>query len=467
MEIQMRPFIHLFKTRNKYYCYDINTCSILRITENVYNILESCDVNAMQTDEIKHLYEMGYLHPYDDDIILEHPATCDIPSYLNEGMQQLILQLTQNCNLRCKYCVYSGSYRNRTHTNKRMDFKTAKNAIDFYYKHSSAADVARIGLYGGEPLLEFALIKKVVSYSEALFNGKKLRFNMTSNATLLNEEIVDFLQTHNFDLMISLDGPKDIQDKNRVFADGEKGTFDVIMEKLEMIQKRFPEYMSQITFNAVIDTENDFTCSSDFFTYDFLKSAIVSSTAVSDRDIIKDVDLKDTFYINYQYELFKSFLSYIGKLDEEQVSKLISSHKGVLINSVHERISSPYRRKGKCHPNGPCIAGANRLFVNVDGNFFPCERVSETNAAFQIGSLETGISTEKVAALLNTGIITEEDCKHCWAINLCSICAADFGGENGLSVEKKREKCVMARREAEESMKEYCTLREYGYKFDS
>lgn len=467
MKIQKYPFIHLFRTRNKYYCYDVNTSSVLRITEDVYNALENCNVDAMQTDEIKRLYERGYLHPFDDDIIVEHPATWDIPSYLNEGMQQLILQLTQNCNLRCKYCVYSGSYKNRTHTNKRMGFETAKSAIDFYYRHSSATDVARIGLYGGEPLLEFTLIKKIVAYSENLFKGKELRFNMTSNATLLSEEIVEFLQAHNFDLMISLDGPRGIQDKSRVFADGNKGTFDVIMGKLEMIQKTFPEYMKKITFNAVIDAENDFACSSDFFTYDFLKSAVVTSTAISDRDIIKDINLKDAFYINYQYELFKSFISYVGKLDKDKVSKLISSHKGLLINSVHERISAPYRRKGKCHPNGPCIAGANRLFVNADGNFFPCERVSETNMSFQIGSLETGIDTKKVAVLLNTGSITEEDCKHCWAINLCSICAADFGDGNDLSAEKKREKCVIARKEAEELMKEYCTLREYGYNFDS
>lgn len=325
MELSNKPFIHLFRTRNQYYFYDANTCSIIRINETMYDILKNKE-NFLELEQLKKLYENGFLQSK-EDIIIEHPASSGIESYLDEGMQQLILQLTQNCNLRCKYCVYSGSYKNRVHTNKRMTFEIAKEAIDYYYLHSRAADVVRIGLYGGEPLLEFDLIKKITEYCEKIFAGKELRINMTTNATLLNEKIVDFLQKHNFDLMISLDGPESVQNKSRVFADNSHGTFDVIIQKIEMIQKLYPQYLDKISFNAVIDEQNDFACSSNFFTYDFLKDAVVTAAGVSDRDSVQEVSLRETFYINYNYELFKSFIVYAGELDNKYISKLIVSHE--------------------------------------------------------------------------------------------------------------------------------------------
>ena len=133
MELSNKPFIHLFRTRNQYYFYDANTCSIIRINETMYDILKNKE-NFLELEQLKKLYENGFLQSK-EDIIIEHPASSGIESYLDEGMQQLILQLTQNCNLRCKYCVYSGSYKNRVHTNKRMTFEIAKEAIDYYYLH--------------------------------------------------------------------------------------------------------------------------------------------------------------------------------------------------------------------------------------------------------------------------------------------------------------------------------------------
>ena len=459
-----RPFIHLFRTGNGFYCYDAGTSSVIRLKEKLYRALEENKTAGIP--EIESLKGKGYLQPRNDDITIVHQATSYVDRYLDEGMQQIILQLTQNCNLRCKYCVYSGSYHNRTHTNKRMNWETAKEAIDFYYAHSHMTDMARIGLYGGEPLLEFDLIKKIVEYSEKKFAGKELRINMTTNATLLTPEIVAYLQEHDFDLLVSLDGPRNVQDKSRVFADGNRGTFDTIMANFEMIQREFPEYIGKISFNAVIDTQNDFACSSDFFTYDFLKNAAVSSTSVSDRDADGDVSLQDSFYENYNYELFKGYLSYIGRIDKERVSKLVMAHKGFLMNMVHKHVTENYKRQGRCHPNGPCIAGANRLFVTVDGEFYPCERVDETSSVYCIGNLKDGFYSEQVKILLNTGHLCEDECRHCWAMNLCGICAADFSGGDKLSEEKKHEKCAHARREAEVHLKEYCTLREYGYYFD-
>lgn len=105
--------------------------------------------------------------------------------------------------------------------------------------------------------------------------------NMTTNATLLTDEIVDFLYENGVSLTISLDGPQNVQDNSRVFAESGKGTFEVIMGKLDHIKEKYPGYMENISFNAVLDEKNDFQCSSNFFTYDFISSAIVGATTLN------------------------------------------------------------------------------------------------------------------------------------------------------------------------------------------
>ena len=104
---------------------------------------------------------------------------------------------------------------------------------------------------------------------------------MTTNATLLTDEIVDFLYENGVSLTISLDGPQNVQDNSRVFAESGKGTFEVIMGKLDHIKEKYPGYMENISFNAVLDENNDFQCSSNFLTYDFISSAIVGATTLN------------------------------------------------------------------------------------------------------------------------------------------------------------------------------------------
>ena len=464
-DMEKKPFVYVFNSANVSYLYDVNTSSLIKIKQSISDAIKSG--NYCSDDDCKNLIDRGYLTPKDNsDIIIEHPANSIVEQYLDSNVQQLILQVTQNCNLRCKYCVYSGSYSNRVHNNKRMDLCTALNAVDFFTEHSSMTNTANISFYGGEPLLEIDLIKKVVESCEYKLKGKEIRYNITSNATLLSRASIEFFQKYNFALNISLDGPRDIQNHSRVFADGEKGTFDVIMKNIRLIENEYPTFLNNVSFNAVIDTKNDFACTSNFFTYDFFKDAVVTSTGVSDREAKGDVTLQNIFYVNYNYEIFKSFLASIGKLDGQYVSKLVKTYLNNLKSDIHDRITGNYRRSGYCHPNGPCLAGANRLFVTVDGDFYPCERVSETNNVYNIGNLVSGFNVDKVKTLLNTGKINEEECKNCWAINLCGTCAADFGDENGLSAEKKHEKCKKARLEVQAKLKEYCTLREYGYYFD-
>ncbi len=95
---------------------------------------------------------------------MEHPETEGLEYILENNLNTMALQLTQNCNLRCKYCVYSGNYENRKHSSLKMNKEIAYRAIDFFVRHSSDSEKLHLGFYGGEPLLEFELIKGCVEY---------------------------------------------------------------------------------------------------------------------------------------------------------------------------------------------------------------------------------------------------------------------------------------------------------------
>lgn len=105
----------------------------------------------------------------------------------------LVLQVTQKCNLRCSYCVYSGDYKNRNHSQKEMSWETAKEAVDYLYGHSMSSEDIYISFYGGEPLLMFRLIKEVVEYVKREYCQRTVHFNLTTNGTLFTPEIVQYL----------------------------------------------------------------------------------------------------------------------------------------------------------------------------------------------------------------------------------------------------------------------------------
>ena len=465
------PFIKLFKTIDCFYMFDVNTASIIRINEDVYNYLEdilkgTAVYNKELQKQIDSLKSRGFLKPNDPNIEVSHPALSFVEESLDGNIGQLILQVTQNCNLRCKYCVYSGSYVNRTHSNKRMSFETAKKAIDFYYKHNRNKEDAVIGFYGGEPLLEMDLIKRVVEYSQKLFEGKSITFNLTTNATLLTEDIIRFLNDNGIGITISLNGPKAIHDNGRVFADNSTGTFESVMKNLDRVCKVCPEYLKNISFNAVLDTKNDFKCSSDFFSYEFMKDALVTATTLNSTSNKEKISYTEQFDVNYRYEIFKYYLSLIGKYKGDKISKIVKQQVGSLKTDVHDKLTTPYLRSKVCHPSGPCIPGALRLFVNADGNFYPCERVSETCAVFQIGNLGNGFDIEKSKTLLNIGSLTKEQCKNCWAVYFCSGCASGLEDGDHLSAKKRLERCDGIREGCITRFQEYCMLRENGYKFE-
>lgn len=204
MKLQKEPHIHIIDLYNEHYCYDVNTNAIFKVSDELAKYLQTILKSEKNSfDEISlsqeaqegldYLLSQGLLQPLNSDVEIEHLETDALENMYNDNLKGIILQVTQNCNLRCKYCVYSGSYVNRHHNNKRMTLNTAKAAIDFFWSHSSKSNNLSFGFYGGEPLLEFELIKETVKYIKEKFIGKKYTFTITTNATLLEEEQIHFL----------------------------------------------------------------------------------------------------------------------------------------------------------------------------------------------------------------------------------------------------------------------------------
>lgn len=468
-----RPNIHILELYNQYFMYDVGTNAIFSITKEVCTFLlealerEKTEVSDEMREELEYLIGAGCLQPINENIVVEHFETSLLESLYNNNLNTIILQVTQNCNLRCQYCVYSGSYINRVHNNKRMSVKVAKQAIDFLAKHSINSKDISIGFYGGEPLLEFSLIKEVVAYAEKLFIGKKVMFNMTTNATLLNVEIAKYLYDKKFNITISLDGPKATHDSNRIFANSNKGTFDTVMQNLELIRKEVPQFIENIGFNAVIDLKQNVACSSEFFlNYETVKGMNVSS------NYINPISKKDAEPINPEliavsyYEIFKTYLYACNK-------DFFSRFKPTLYNSeitslkqvIKDRFVGIQVNQGKISPGGQCLPGIQRFFVTVDGKFFPCERVDEESEELCIGSLESGFNLENATKILNIAQITEKECSKCWCYKMCSQCVAK-AGENGKIEPSNRLKwCNQTRKNAEENIKDYIVLKSFGCKF--
>lgn len=161
------PVFHTFTAGGKRYMFDANTNVIINLKEDLYFELEKYMQSGYKefTPAIEKLRDRGYLKDR-ADFEMVHPMDSTLEYSLERCIGTIALQVTQGCNLRCKYCAYSGSYDNRVHSSKRMSKEIAFKAIDFLFDHSIDRDRVSLGFYGGEPLLELDLIKECVKYAK-------------------------------------------------------------------------------------------------------------------------------------------------------------------------------------------------------------------------------------------------------------------------------------------------------------
>ncbi|WP_143316278.1 Cys-rich peptide radical SAM maturase CcpM [Clostridium sp. HBUAS56017] len=461
-----KPFIHLLSSINGFYFYDVNRNEIVNVDKDVYDFLikllndEEVIPNKEVKNKVSELKENNYLSSNTIKEI-KHPESDKLEYHLDRHIDQITLQVTQNCNLRCSYCAYSKfdnlSQRNRS--NKDMTIETAKKAVDFLLQHSSDSDKVVISFYGGEPLLKFNFIKEVISYAQENFIGKELSFALTTNATLLTEEIMEYSINNNLDIMISLDGPEEIHDLNRRFADG-TGSFMKIVENLQKLKNKYGDELKNILrINTVMDPKNDLDKMNTIFENEIFKGLPVSSVIVENFFSNEQTVYSNKFLEKYFYQIFIGILDLIGAVKDLNTYPLIAS----VINAIYTFEENMTVAKGLPKvgaPGGPCVPGKRRLFVAVDGEFFPCEKVSEVSKVMNIGNLDNGFEVKKADDLLNIGRLTPVECKKCWAFRKCNICARKLEKEGKLSGDEKLSMCGDVRASVEEDLKKFILLKE-------
>lgn len=255
-----KPYVKTLNFLGEYYLFDVNMNSIVQISKEVFDFLNSsldesniCDKTKYELEQLK-IRGMLCGNPI---ISIEHPATKYISSYLNH-CSSLTLQTTQLCNFKCRYCSYASfTDMNRSHSNEQMSIETAKASIDFLYNHSLEEDNINICFYGGEPLLNYKLLQESVEYAERMFFGRNINYLVTTNGSILNDDIIELFNKYNFFVTISLDGPEMFHNKNRKFSMDGKDTYSKVYSNILQLKNKIVDYKNKLQINAVIDPEED------------------------------------------------------------------------------------------------------------------------------------------------------------------------------------------------------------------
>lgn len=454
-----------FQTNQANYVYDRHTHSVFSVSDEEYRTLQKVEEGEVKPEEsavIAKYQEYGVLQENVVEFI-RHPATDYLPHFINHRLGQLILQVTQQCNLRCEYCCYGGSYSDmRQHANKWMSWETAKRAIDYYLSRTDEKNVLTFSYYGGEPLLAFDLIKQCVSYIEKRVEGKEIHFAMTTNGTLLSLEVAQFLYEHGFQISISLDGAKEEHDINRKFRSGQ-GSFDVIMNNIHAIKEVYPDFMKDISIMTTINPKMDLGCVLEFFSSNaYLADSRMVYNSVSSKAAKEEISYDEESKLIRRYEYMKLLLAHAKMLDMDVTSPLMQSSRSHRME-VYQGLNQHSPMECVTHHGGPCVPGAKRLFVTVDGDFYPCEKVSEMSEYFCIGNLCDGIQEGKAARLLNCGQLTAEECKSCWNLRNCMMCMNQVEFSGMPCKADKLKVCAKEKNRALFDLREICVLREFGY----
>ncbi len=401
-----QPAIKLFKHRDYFYVYDAYANNVFRITSRHYkelHILLETGFSKYRAEnridreykDILALYNKG-IFKCDFVKTIKHPESKYVQFLLERHINDISLQVTRECNFNCRYCLYTNEHGlERRHESINMSWEIAKKSVDYLYAHSSDARKIGVSFYGGEPLINFQLIKRVVGYCKSLFYTKRVEYRMTTNASLFTDEIIDYIVSNNFNIAISLDGDEKTHDNHRRFAVNGRGTFATIIKVVEKIRNKAPEYFKN--YVSFISVAFDDECREDIMS--FFNSIGISSENV----LIEDAELGGIDYI-------PNINGYLN----------ISESNDLLFRQIYE---NKEKIPSEWHHNGPCIPAVKRLFVDTYGILYPCEKIVEHNC-LSIGNVDSGVNISKVVDFMNIGKLTEKECKKCWAMRFCDICIA-------------------------------------------
>ena len=410
--------VHTFNFENKYYLFDVESGSlhlcdaltsevVKKLNGEPYD-LSGADEQAVKEieKEIAELKSAGLLYT---PIKEEQPIKSDL-------VKALCLHICHDCNLSCKYCFAGkGKYKGKA---EYMSFDVAKLAVDFLIKNSGNRKILEMDFFGGEPLMNLDVVKKTVEYakSEGAKAGKKFLFTLTTNGVLLNGETAEWLNNEMENVVLSLDGRKEVHDGVRQTING-KGSYEVIIENI----KRFVEMRGDKHYYV----RGTFTNKNLDFGNDVLALADMGMGQISLEPVV--LDSSDELYIS------KESLPAIRE-EYRRLSKVYLDRRNEgkpLFNFFHFNIDL---EGGVCLKKrvSACGAGNEYFSVTPHGDIYPCHQFA-SNPAYKMGNVFEGKLDENIRSIFkNSSLYTKEKCKDCFAKYHCSGgCAANNVNFNG------------------------------------
>lgn len=353
---------------------------------------------------------------------------------LRHGLLSLTLGITEDCNFRCKYCTFSDFYEyTRSHSNTYMNFFTAKKAIDYFFsllfqgRRFHPVRKPTIGFYGGEPLLNFKLIKNCVKYIDESYPSFEVSYGLTTNGSLLDEEKAKWLMEHDFSIAISLDGPEEEHNRLRLYRNGE-GTFKDVMRNVGYIIGLGYERINSV---PVFDWKSDLFKIDDFFKEKYVPSVARVALVNDGKEGCQYFDqFSEEDRLTYLEEVEKARNCYFNNLDQKGNGERVSFFdKMIGLAPMHELFGSDSIFPP--HPimpfTGSCVPG-RKLFADVNGNFHVCEKI---NYDFPIGNVEEGLNFEKIGILINKYLSHMDKCSNCEVSRQCHYCYVTFMMDRG------------------------------------
>ncbi len=441
--------VHQYKNNGYNILLDVNSGAVHVVDDIVYDMIpmyENMNLDEINTklgdkykaddikeayDEITELKDAGSL--FTEDIYENY-----IDSFKNRQpvVKALCLHIAHDCNLACQYCfAEEGEYHGRR---ALMSFEVGKKALDFLVANSGIRRNLEVDFFGGEPLMNWEVVKQLVEYGRSIeeANNKKFRFTLTTNGVLLNDEILDFVNKEMGNIVLSTDGRKEVHDRMRPFRNG-KGSYDLIMPKFKKVaeSRNQTNYYVRGTFTHYnLDFSNDVLSLAD----QGFKQISVEPVVASPEDgyALRSEDLPQIF----------------EEYDKLAVEMIKREKEGRGFNFFHFMIDLT---------GGPCVykrlsgcgSGTEYLAVTPWGDLYPCHQFVG-NEDFLLGNVDDGIVKKNICEeFKQCNVYSKPKCKDCFAKLFCSGgCAANsynFHGnindsyEVGCEMERKRVECAI------------------------
>lgn len=323
-------------------------------------------------------------------------------------LQRLVLNVTNQCNLACGYCYEYSDDRIAKPDGKPkyMNEETAHQAVDLLFREAAFRKVVHVTFFGGETLLNFPLMRSTVLYTKekAAAAGKYADFSLTTNATLLTEEIIDFFSEHRIGITVSIDGDKELHDRMRVFHSG-KGSYDVIAPKIKELLRRHRTNSigARVTLSSgvreVVRIYRHLTGELGFDSVGF-------SPATANPNRLYSIGPQKMSGVLGEFETLAWEYRDHAVAGKQHGFNNISD----TLKELHTGISKAY----------PCGAGLGLLGVSTSGNVGLCHRFADAEVG-QMGDVRSGIDATARSKFLETHHLgARPDCGTCWSRPTCA-----------------------------------------------